>query len=147
MRKNYLVVHTASQRPSVLAVLTENELVMLDVSKPAKEVKCGDGTVMWLVNACFERLHVHIICCFVFPTNRTVFLTSPNHVNIPTSPHQSPSFNTVDSAHQNWSLLRPLSHCQTILQYRYTNTCTCIECVTKLHEMQNNWGEPELVPH
>ena len=45
-----MFVHTASQRPSVLAVLTENELVMLDVSKPA-EVWSGGVKVLWLVNS------------------------------------------------------------------------------------------------
>ena len=43
-------VHTASQRPSVLVVLTESELVMLDVSKPADEVQCGGVKVLRLVN-------------------------------------------------------------------------------------------------
>ena len=47
---NSTFVHTASQRSSVLAVLTESELVMLDVSKPAEEVQCGDDTVLRLAN-------------------------------------------------------------------------------------------------
>ena len=46
---NNKVCFTASQRSSVLVVLTESELVMLDVSKPPKEVQCGDDTVKWLV--------------------------------------------------------------------------------------------------
>ena len=45
-----MFVHPASPRPSVLAVLTESELVMLDVSKPAEEVQCGDDTVLRLAN-------------------------------------------------------------------------------------------------
>ena len=60
-----------------------------------------------------------VVHSFVFITNivlLTVFLTSPGLMDIPTSLHQSPPFNTVDSVHQ--SLLRALSHlCQARLKY------------------------------
>ena len=48
----------------------------------------------------------------------TVFLISLNLMGILTSSHQSPHYNTVDSAHLN--LLRALSHlCQARLMYMH----------------------------
>ena len=57
------IITVAAQRQSVLAVLTESELVMLDVSKQAEKVKCGDDIVPRLVNTVvyFRQMTIIIV--------------------------------------------------------------------------------------